>query len=331
MFKPYKRIPRTGGVKVLHGTATGPEEYVHVVVTGAGGLSGARIVGELLTRGHMVTAVVRSGLNRLSPETVAGARCRLIFGDLAQGIRLPEDCNTVVHTAATSPEPGVGIDAMVHDNVMGAQRLAEECRRIGIRTMIHLSSLSVYGTITVKEVDEATAIIDPAPYGLTKRLAEHLLTGGKAGWRSLSLRLPGIIGPLSSRNWLSQSLETLRANRPLRLYNPHTPFNNAIHVEDLAQFIADLVIADWSGDDTVTLGTKDTMRVGEVIAFLAAATDSRSIIKAITVERGGFIVSSRRAAALYGFHPASIANTLHRFAVSQPPTTDAEPSIPVQE
>lgn len=285
---------------------------MRVTVTGAGGLSGARIVGALLARGHQVTAAIRSGPGRLA-TLVPAAGCAVLRGDLADGVRLPEGTDAVVHAAATSPSPGVVVDAMVRDNVLGSRLLLEECRRIGVGCVIHLSSLSVYGAVGVPVADEATPIVDPDAYGLTKRLAEMLVDAPDAPWRALSLRLPGLIGPGSGRNWLSRTLAALQAQQPVRIFNPDAPFNNAVHIDDLADFVVHLVESAWSGRDVVTLAADGAMSIGDVVALLRRAAGSRSPVETAAGKQG-FTISNRRAKALYGFRPGEIADCLRRFA-----------------
>src|SRR5207248_1320682 len=92
-------------------------------------------------------------------------------------------------------------------------------------------------------VDETTPITDPDIYGLTKLIGEKLVGDPTATFRSIAIRLPGVVGPGSVRNWLTNVVAAAKEGREIDIYNPTASFNNAIHVADLARFVANLLHA----------------------------------------------------------------------------------------
>jgi len=287
---------------------------MHVLVTGAGGFSGAAVTLGLLAGGHRVTAVVRSGLGRLPENAGQVGDLTVITGDLATGLGLPAKIDAIVHAAGRSPGPGVTADDLLRDNVTATERLMRHARSAGVRKFVLFSSLSVYGRIEAPVVDEASPVREPDAYGRAKRQAEDLVAANDNSFCSLALRLPGIIGRGSVRNWLTNVLASARAGREIVVVNPETPFNNAVHVTDLTRLVTRLIEQEWKGSDAVTLGAAGEITVGEAVRILADAFGGRSRVRQEISPMRGFVVSSARARERYGYEPMEIRAMLRQFA-----------------
>ena len=286
---------------------------MEVLVTGAGGFSGSHLVPALIARGHHVTAVVGRTRGRLD-ATLGLPALNVIAGNLSEPLTLPGHIDAIVHAAARSPGTGVTSADMVRDNVVGTQRLVEYAREAGARTFVYLSSLSVYGTITAPVVDEATPIVNPDAYGMTKYLGEIMLRETPASLRTLSIRLPGVLGPRSVRNWLTSVLLAAKAGREIVYYNPDAPFNNAIHINDLCGFVGDLLAAsNWDGHAAVTVGAGGMTSVRKAVQVIVEAFGSRSALGVRQEVRPSFTVSSENARR-YGYRPMEIEAMLAQFA-----------------
>ena len=287
---------------------------MHVLITGAGGFTGSYLVAALLARGHSVTAVCGRTFGRLDPERHRGAKLSIIRGDLADDIRLPEKLDAVVHAAARSPVAGVTTGDLVRDNVMATARLVAHAWAAGTHTFIYLSSLSVNGLIPGPLVDEQTPIYDPDAYGMSKYLGE-LIVREEPSLRSLSLRLPEVIGRGSVRNWLTSVLAAAKEGRPITLFNGEAPFNNAVHVNDLCDFVGALLDLGWSGHDVVTLGAAGKTTTRGAVDILVQATGARSAINTEPSRRPPYVISIERAREKYGYTPMHIEAMLQAFAL----------------
>lgn len=295
--------------------AAGTPGVRHALVTGAAGMSGAAVVDALLDRGWRVTALTGRSAGRMAARPRAGEALTVLPADLATGTLPPMALEAVVHAAARSPGPGVGPDDLVRDNVLGTRHLITHARASGAATVIFYSSLSVYGRITESVVDETTPRINPDVYGTTKFLGEEMVAA-MAGehCRSLSLRLPGILGPGATRNWLSGVLASARAGRPIRLFNPAAPFNNAVHACDLARMVGRLVDDEaWTGHDAVTVGARGTGTVEGIVRLVVDATGGRSLLEIDPSPRPSFVVASNRASKLYGYNAMDIMAMVQHF------------------
>jgi len=130
---------------------------MRILVTGAGGFIGIRLVQRLLTEGHEVVALVRSVRGELK---LPRPGLRVVRGDMTNAASLDEavaGCDVVVHLAnATAVTDWATARAI---NVEGTRHLLEACRRAGVKRMVFTSTLSA-----LRE--------QRGPYGQTKLEAE---------------------------------------------------------------------------------------------------------------------------------------------------------------
>jgi nucleoside-diphosphate-sugar epimerase len=189
-----------------------------VLVTGAGGFLGRRIVDSLLRQGvQHVRVHVRQAppvgmiddlQSRFPNALVEVAQTNLLsrgsLGTLVQGV----DC--VIHAAAGMK--GAAAD-MFANTVLTSRNLLEAACEHQIKRIVLISSFSVYEAAKLKKgevlMDDATPIeavgVERGAYGYAKTRQEHLFNDfqRKHGFESIILR-PGVIygpggGALSSR------------------------------------------------------------------------------------------------------------------------------------
>jgi 2-alkyl-3-oxoalkanoate reductase len=163
-----------------------------VLVTGAHGFIGARLVERLLAEGYGVRALVRRA------DAVPGAE--LVIGDLADAAAVEEatrGADAVVHCAAYD---GDDFDEATRVNVVGTRLLAEAASRADCRRFVHLSSCGAYALHGLELVDESTPLWpfdaeNPLVYGVTKAEGERALQEvASRGLATVVLRPPNVLG-----------------------------------------------------------------------------------------------------------------------------------------
>ena len=250
-----------------------------VLLTGALGYCGSHILDHLAAHGHSIAAVIRPDGHieyQNDPSTDETRNVTYVRTDLEALTGLPRNVKTIVHVAAKRLGPNITSQDFATSNVEVTRRLINYALQSGAEKFIFLSSISVYGEIRVSEINDATPINNPNPYGVSKLLCEQMLADCADELPSISLRLPGVIGPRSEHNWLSRVLELLKAGQPVYFNNPQTPFNNAVHLNELAGFINQLIKHPLGGAETINLASNGYLTVGEVVALLRCQSSSSS-------------------------------------------------------
>lgn len=162
-----------------------------ILVTGATGKVGSRLVRRLADRGHHVRALVRDPGRADAPR---GRDVEVVRGDLLDVASLAaavRDVDAVVHCAAffrgATPEEAHAV------NDVGTQHLAAAARAASVRRFVFMSTGLVYGAAggrAAREDDPCT----PAPgYPASKHAAERALSAVD-GVDVRVLRLPFVYG-----------------------------------------------------------------------------------------------------------------------------------------
>jgi UDP-glucose 4-epimerase len=287
---------------------------MRILVTGASGFAGAYIARYMARRGFDVVATYRR-----APGLGAGLehepRVAFTQTDLVNpAATLSGPFDGIVHAAATSVWTGIDVDQMVADNVTAMRALLAAAGDWRCRQVVYLSTMSVYGDISVDVVDEATPCVNPDAYGLTKRLAEIMLADRAKDLAGLILRLPAVVGPGARRNWLASSAERLKKGERVRAYNLDAPYNNAVHIDDLSRLAARTLERGWTGCDIAVLGARGQMPVGNVVTLLAAGLGVEPQVEQVPTPKGSFRLSIAHAIDRWGYDPMDIATVIDRYA-----------------
>jgi nucleoside-diphosphate-sugar epimerase len=184
-----------------------------VLVTGAGGFIGRRLV-DVLLRGVSPGGARNDRLRLLDREfghTAADGRVEAIAGDLTNAEDVSrafaDDVDTVFHLASVPGgaseqnfEPGL------QANLNGTLALLEAARKRGRRPrFVFASTIGVYGVPMPAVIDEDTVPGPSMSYGAHKYIGEVLVTDytRKGFVDGISLRLPGIVARPSAGGMLS--------------------------------------------------------------------------------------------------------------------------------
>jgi UDP-glucose 4-epimerase len=289
-----------------------------VLVTGAGGRAGGALTERLLAEGYLVTALHRGNAGNLQGLTEgdhAGA-LDLVSCDLADAAHVPPGTKTVIHAAAELPVPSSSALGITRNNVEATRRLIDAAIEANVERFIFFSAMSIYGSGNGGVISESTPITNPNAYGASKLLGEQMLAEVAGRIPSVSLRLPAIVGAGTQPNWLSRTAEQLRNDEPVRYLNPATPFNNAVHMDDLAEFIISLVGQPLTGASVINLAATDSIPVGELVETLKTELGSSSELTAEEKpDQTGFTIDCTQARERFGWTPMSMRALVARLAV----------------
>jgi nucleoside-diphosphate-sugar epimerase len=169
-----------------------------VLVTGGGGLIGARIVRRLLARGDTVLSLDASDDQPRLESERNNPKLRLAAGDIRDYDRLlalmrMHAVERVIHMAAllvplTEQEPAIGFSV----NITGATNVFEAARHSGVKRVCYATSMSTYGDQVRygdAAVNEASERYPYSLYGYAKLINEET---AKAYTRNFGLDTRGI-------------------------------------------------------------------------------------------------------------------------------------------
>lgn len=246
-----------------------------VAVTGASGFVGSYLLSHLRDAALPVVGITRDG--------VAGTRA---VGDLALEPRW-HDClegvGTVVHCAAVAHKPlGDSDEARSQVNRVNfdaVKRLAEACLASGVKRLLFLSTVKVYGESTSgrSPFAEGDALDPEDDYGASKARAEAALKEliGQ-GLEVCCLRLPLVYGPGAKANF--RRLQTL-ATAPIPL--PLGAIQNrrsVLALSNLAEVVAGMLALDEWPVTELNVADPEPVSVPDLVRMLASAQGNRATL-----------------------------------------------------
>ncbi len=164
-----------------------------ILVTGASGFIGTRLVARLQGRGHPVVAL------DLEPPRVRLEGVAYHRADVREPLA-PEfgaGAARIYNLAAVHRTPGHPAQAYYETNLLGALNVTALAEACGIATVVFTSSISVYGP-SEQAMTETSPLHPTSPYGRSKRMAEllHEAWQGREAGRRLVIVRPGVVfGP----------------------------------------------------------------------------------------------------------------------------------------
>jgi UDP-glucose 4-epimerase len=254
-----------------------------ILITGAGGLLGARTVRQF-TGKHEVHALVHSALVEPLPEV------RYYTVDLAKsdGLdQLPKEIDAVIHLAQSArfrefPEQAADV---FNVNVASTARLLEYARRSRARAFILASSGGVYGTGD-HDFKENAAIPQHGQLGyyLGSKLCSEVLAQNYASFLHVSvLRFFFIYGRGQKRSMLlPRMVDNIRSGLPVTLQGQDGIRVNPIHVSDAALAVESCL--QLTGSHTFNIAGSEVLSLREIATTIGRAVGREPVFQFDSVE-----------------------------------------------
>lgn len=269
-----------------------------ILVAGATGSLGSKIVHGLLERGETVRVLARPSSNYL-PLRSAGAE--VAVGDLKDFDSLTRACHQVDVVISTASATKRGDDTVDNVDLRGNQNLIDAAERSGVRHFIFVSTLGASAD-------------SPVPVFRAKAAAEQRLRESRM--------IHTILQPNAFMDvWFPMLIEMpLLSGKPVTLVGAAQRRHSFVAEQDVAAFAIAAVIHPAAHNATITIGGPETLSFREVVqAYEAAAGRS---IQTQSVAPGQPIpglpeLVSGIAASLESFDsPVPMAETVRRYGVS---------------
>jgi nucleoside-diphosphate-sugar epimerase len=298
-----------------------------ILVTGAAGLIGGRLVTRLVAEGADVIATDRRAAEA-SPAT------RWVTVDLMDApalTTLMRDArvSAVVHAGAISgPMVAAGDPHRVMSvNVVGALNIAEASLRTDVERLVALSSAGVYGVqATLDPVGEDAPLNATDVYGAGKIAAETVLRAYRHdhGLRTIALRPSSVYGPgRITACFIRDMIDHARRGDPLPLAPEGACRRQFVHVDDVVAAILGALNAPRFDHFAFNVSGGTWLSEQEVVAAAAPVLPGLRIASTDGAARclDGHMgpLDTTRARAAFGFSPSiSLAEGVAAYAATLP-------------
>jgi nucleoside-diphosphate-sugar epimerase len=180
---------------------------MRVLVVGAQGFVGRRLVEHLCAAGHSVVGVSSRDGTGLDAQT----------GLPAPGFQVPPGTGAVVYLAASRWKRGGPVPNLLAVNVLSAVTVAELARRVGVGRFVYASSGSVYAP-GFEAAKESSPLRRDDWYALSKVQAEEALALCRGAMGVTNARLFGVYGPGQRGRLVANLVECVRYGRAIVLH-----------------------------------------------------------------------------------------------------------------
>ena len=246
-----------------------------VLVTGASGFVGSILCGELLSRGHDVSAAVRR-----SGSAPSGTK-EILVGDIDASTdwsHALKGQDAVVHLAArvhvmteTADDP---LAEFRRINTSGTLTLAEAAQRAGVRTFIFLSSIKANGeSTTTKPFTVGDRPHPQDPYGISKLEAEQgierLAENGETNFAIV--RTPLVYGPGVGGNF-RRLIKIVDKRLPVPLAGVRNR-RTMVSIWNLADLINYLLTSESPRTQLVLAGDNECLSTPELVRAIGRGLD----------------------------------------------------------
>lgn len=250
-----------------------------VLVTGAAGFIGSRLVQRLVEAGAHVRAFIRytsrpefGNLTFLPPEVFH--QVEIVRGDLEDHAAINyamDGVELVFHLGALISIPYSYVHPVetARTNIIGTLNVLESCRQSKAK-LIHTSTSEVYGSALRVPIDEEHPLQAQSPYSASKIGADKLVESYYRSFdvQSLTVRPFNTYGPgQSTRAVIPTIITQALTSRQIHLGNLTTRRDFTYLDDTVNGFLKAASIARWDGQ-VYNLGTGDEVSVGEVAQLI---------------------------------------------------------------
>ena len=246
-----------------------------VLVTGAGGFIGSRLVNNLVHKGAKVKAFVRynsrgdAGLIKLlSPEVLT--QIELIGGDLRdpQAIEdVMKGVQVVFHLGALISIPYSYFHPVevVDTNITGTLNVLLACRKYNCK-LIHTSTSEVYGTALRVPIDESHPLQGQSPYSASKIGADKLVESFQRSFDvpAVTVRPFNTYGPGQSARAVIPTIISQALTRDVVLLGNLETKRDFTFVDDTVNGFIKAAETEGVSGEVFNLGTGSEVTIGEL-------------------------------------------------------------------
>lgn len=262
---------------------------MQLFITGSGTLIGNTLTNYFQKKNYKIISSYRSTF----PKNLKYKKNVLVKKiNLEKKFDVKKNFDILIHCASAIPDYNLSDKGINKTNILGFQKLLENCKKYNCKKIILLSTMDVYGEITTNKIKEDYVGKKVKTYGKSKKHMEIMLKKfcKKNRINGVVFRLPGVIGKNSKHNFLSNLLIKLFKGENLKISNPKLKFNNLIHVQNLC-ILAEKTF-NQNGFHIFNVGSKYPIYLLNIVRFLKSKIkNSESKIIILKKKNKGFSVN----------------------------------------
>ena len=264
---------------------------MHVVVTGGLGFVGSRIASGLVGEGHQVTILDSS----VTSVVIGVPGARLLQVDLKDANAVAtvdiSSADCLMHLAAAESGPSSARNPVgtVADGYRVAYNVLELGARLGVERILHASSMTVYGNVTIEQnpVTEDTPCLPMSHYAIAKLACERLvhIFCSDRGISFNNLRMFNVYGPGQDLTRMDQGLVSIFVAMLLKSprivsRGPLERFRDVVHIDDVVTAWM-LCATQNETDGPFNVGSGEAMTIRQLSSAIA---DELGVSDRLTVE-----------------------------------------------
>lgn len=252
-----------------------------ILVTGANGFVGSKLIEALVERKKTVTATIRSqhGGNAYSPDGVSicpvdGLSTDTDWQAALEGVRVVIHCAAKVHDMRA----GRNYEPFRLANVEGTIALAQQAKQAGVKRFVFLSSVKVHGEMSPTErpfhADDPTAPSDV--YSRSKEEAEQALRSltVNSPMELVIVRPPLVYGPGVRANFLSL-IKAVDRSLPLPLAGITGNKRSLVSTYNLVDFLICVTEHPRAANEAFLISDDEYLSTAQLLHQIAEALQKR--------------------------------------------------------
>jgi len=244
---------------------------MQLLITGASGAIGGRLVQRLLSEGDTVRALIRKTSD---VRDFRSSKIELYYGDITEPEsikRALEDVDLVYHLAAIVPPRlwKISRKTVWDVNCQGTLNLLEACRRREVKKFVYASTVGVMGYIDRGRADESHPYDPQDFYEETKCEAEKLVLRyhKEYGVPTTVIRIPAVYGP-GLIHGMVKLFQTVQ-NRRFRFLGNGESLIHLIYIDDLVEAFLLTRKQDRAVGEVYIVGMQDPVTWSEYVNTIA--------------------------------------------------------------
>jgi NAD dependent epimerase/dehydratase len=260
-------------------------KITRVLVTGADGFIGSRLVEMLVSKGYKVRALSQyNSFNNWGwlEDTPCKDKIEILTGDIRDPHYckyITKDIDIIFHLAAliAIPYSYVAPDSYVDTNIKGTLNICQAAKENGNIRVIHTSTSEVYGTAQYVPIDENHPTQPQSPYSATKIAADAMaMSFYNAFDLPVTIARPfNTYGPRQSARAVIPTIITQISNgvKEIKLGDV-TPTRDFNYVDDTCRGFIALAECDESIGETVNIGSNFEISIGDTLNLIKELMNS---------------------------------------------------------